>query len=523
MTPASQIPPRRLVLSQRLPPVLLLIGLALSLAFWHLAARRDAAEEAEHFQDLGRQITDLVQERLLRATDLVAGFSGLFLTGEVSRRDFHEHARALQLPGRFPGVLAVQYTPLVPGGERAEFEAAVRADTSIEPGGYPDYAIHPPGHRAYLMPVLYNEPMAGNEGAFGFDTEADPMRHRITTRARESGEASMTPPMLLPLTQNRSGFLIRQPIYRRGSQPMTVPGRRAAFQGLISGVFDAHLLFSHLLREHLQEVRIRIEDRGDADAVEPGAPMVIFDSQPGRPREAADEDRLLLEQIFPMAGRLLGVTLARPAPLAHLAPLPLAVLLGGCAASLAGFVLTRRFARHHALATQRADRLAHDAQHDALTGLPNRMLFHHRLEQAMEAARREAHCLALLYIDLNGFKQVNDRLGHEAGDTVLVGVADRLREILRPSDTPARLGGDEFVVLLTGLPAAGLWRGIADRILQQLHQPIRYGEHRLQVGVSIGAALFPQDGPDAAALLRRADAAMYRAKQDQAGLVAAGD
>ncbi|GHF29290.1 diguanylate cyclase (GGDEF)-like protein [Deinococcus metalli] len=156
--------------------------------------------------------------------------------------------------------------------------------------------------------------------------------------------------------------------------------------------------------------------------------------------------------------------------------------------------------------------LAHQAQHDALTGLPNRVLFGDRLGQAVAAAARYDRKLAVLYIDLDGFKLVNDTSGHEAGDEVLRVTAHRLRELTRHSDTVARLGGDEFIVLLTEVTEIADVAMIARRILDGLGHDIHVGVHTARVTASIGVALYPETALDAASLHRQADAAMYRAK-----------
>ncbi len=166
-----------------------------------------------------------------------------------------------------------------------------------------------------------------------------------------------------------------------------------------------------------------------------------------------------------------------------------------------------------------ADDLAHRALYDGLTALPNRALLHDRLQAAVRAAHRAGGALALLYLDLDGFKGVNDRLGHHAGDLLLQQVAARLRGVLRASDTAARLGGDEFVVLLPGDDAAGA-EASARRLLDALASPCLLHGVPQRVMASLGIAVYPADGTDAEALLRRADGAMYRAKR--AGIAVAG-
>ena len=156
--------------------------------------------------------------------------------------------------------------------------------------------------------------------------------------------------------------------------------------------------------------------------------------------------------------------------------------------------------------------IRHLAHHDALTGLANRSLLDARLQQAIADARRCGQHLAVLFIDLDRFKNINDSLGHHIGDELLVQVAERLRAEVRESDTVARLGGDEFVIALQGLSGASDAARITEGLLETLSAPYQVGGSELHATPSIGISLFPDDADDANALLRNADTAMYHAK-----------
>jgi diguanylate cyclase (GGDEF)-like protein len=161
--------------------------------------------------------------------------------------------------------------------------------------------------------------------------------------------------------------------------------------------------------------------------------------------------------------------------------------------------------------------LEYQAMHDALTDLPNRMLLTDRLHQAVLTAQREGRRLALLLLDLNGFKDVNDTFGHHLGDVLLQEVGARIQDQLRESDTVARLGGDEFAVVLPTTDDEQGAVNAARRILKSLEEPFVLEDRRLHVGGSIGIALTPEHGHDPATLLRRADIAMYVAKRTRTG------
>lgn len=158
------------------------------------------------------------------------------------------------------------------------------------------------------------------------------------------------------------------------------------------------------------------------------------------------------------------------------------------------------------------DHIAYLAYHDELTGLPNRTLFLDRLTIALAHAQRFKRLVAVLYIDLDHFKRVNDTLGHSVGDQLLDAVASRLRESTRISDTVGRLGGDEFAVLLSEIAHEDDLARIARKILDELSHRFAFEEHQLYVSASMGIAVYPRDGSDPQTLMKNADSAMYRAK-----------
>lgn len=152
------------------------------------------------------------------------------------------------------------------------------------------------------------------------------------------------------------------------------------------------------------------------------------------------------------------------------------------------------------------------ALHDVLTGLPNRRLLMDRLASAMEHSRRYGHLMAVMYMDLDGFKQVNDLHGHVEGDRLLICVADRLREIVRQEDTVARIGGDEFVLVFSEVTKLEDVIRLAKEMLRTLKMPFELGHGVAEIGASAGIAFYPVDGTTAEQLLSCADAALYKAK-----------
>ena len=160
------------------------------------------------------------------------------------------------------------------------------------------------------------------------------------------------------------------------------------------------------------------------------------------------------------------------------------------------------------------ERMLHIAHHDMLTGLPNRSLIGDRLDQAVRSAQRGASCVAVAFVDLDGFKMVNDALGHNAGDALLCEVAARMVRCVRRNDTVGRFGGDEFVLILSiRQHGEAMVTTLLEKIRETLMQPVVLDGQEVRVGCSIGVAIYPHDGDDANVLLKKADAAMYRAKE----------
>jgi diguanylate cyclase (GGDEF)-like protein len=175
---------------------------------------------------------------------------------------------------------------------------------------------------------------------------------------------------------------------------------------------------------------------------------------------------------------------------------------------------------HDVSAARRASlRLSHLAQHDSLTDLPNRLLIRDRMQQAVSLARRHGCRAALLFVDLDRFKDVNDSLGHLVGDQLLKQVAERLTCAVRESDTVGRQSGDEFVIVLSDLESADNAATTAAKVLATLAAPYDVGVHTLSVSASIGVSIYPDDAADSLTLLAHADAAMYHAKDNGRNMV----
>jgi diguanylate cyclase (GGDEF)-like protein len=197
-------------------------------------------------------------------------------------------------------------------------------------------------------------------------------------------------------------------------------------------------------------------------------------------------------------------------------------VLSAVSRALASEVAERHMLNHQFAAIQEQEESArHRILHDALTGLPNRILFNDRLEHGLAQALRHNRSLAVMFIDLNGFKAVNDTYGHDAGDSVLQSIATRLLDRIRSEDTACRHGGDEFLYLLAEAGSEQSISYVAERIIRTIQEPCAISSHDTEISVSIsasiGIAIAPKDGITVDRLIKSADSAMYRAKQQKSG------
>ncbi|BCB26524.1 hypothetical protein SKTS_14100 [Sulfurimicrobium lacus] len=377
---------------------------------------------------------------------------------------------------------------LQPNLTQAEFEQAAQplfqGQTGIRNiGAAPDMVIS----------LMY--PLKGNEKAIGLDYRKTPSQSAAAQQARDTRQIVLAGP--IQLVQGGLGLVARLPVFVQGSDG------QERFWGLVSAVIDAQDLFrkSGLMADKLtMEISIRGKDGKGAEG------EVFF----GRP-ELFAANPVLADIPLPHGSWQIAAIPRGGWPvqadnvwLLRLVFLILILLLSGA------FVVLVRALRAASFARQQLEYIAH---YDTLTSLPNRVLLADHLRQVMAQARRHGHQLAVAYLDLDGFKTINDNHGHEVGDKLLVALAARMKQALREGDTLARLGGDEFVAVLLDLPDKEASAPVLTRLLAAAAQPEQVDDYTLQVSASLGITFYPQaEDVDADQLLRQADQAMYQAK-----------
>ncbi len=347
----------------------LAVSLILTFAAWHYAVGSIRRQRDSQFQHEARRVTSLIDKRLTIYQDVLTGFQGLYAASKsVERDEFHAYYAQLRLKSHYPGLIAVNFAELVTREERDAFLERVRSDASVDPDGYPDFAIHPPADKDPQVVINYLEPLAGNESAIGFDISSDPRRAQALERSRDTGEAAATE--LLALIQDRSrqgepGFAIYFPVYRRGAPLGTVEERRAALEGYVVGAFRVQELLTGLFG-HEPVQRHMALDIVDAEAL--GADDLVSASA-----AAADGPARGLHSLetLEFAGRFwrlrfTGTPEFGAAPLEHL--LPLAVLVIGLIVSLLLFGMFWSLSTSRYQAVKLAERMTSElkAQHDSL-------------------------------------------------------------------------------------------------------------------------------------------------------------
>jgi diguanylate cyclase (GGDEF)-like protein len=498
---------------------ILVLGIAASLAGALLWRSSVHARERETFQTAATDVSGRLEMQLRRDTDFVRSIRAvLTMQPDLSASGFEEWFNQLEDREGQPTGFGALVVKSVPAAQLASFQAQRDADPAFRAfvGGRVE-PIASTGRASYCLlsagsaDIAYSPELAAvlqgdwcdPTSLIGGYRQGGTTRAQFTQEITESGQfAAYT-----TTAPGVSSLILETAAYRRGAPLTSAAQRRAAVLGWVLGSFDLATLTKSVL---------------DGDRA---LAVTLYHENPGLHREyigrigsAGSSPAFTREVTLSVDGTwIIGVSGAGllSGPSADLQGLVL--FAGGILATLLLLALVAVLARsrEHALAMvrEKTSQLRHQALHDALTGLPNRVLALDRGEQMLHRARRQNLPVAALYVDLDGFKQVNDTFGHAAGDELLRIMAARLASAVREGDTAARLGGDEFIVLVEGSTLDAGPELVAERLLDVLDQPYDLsgaGGGQLAVTASIGIAFGLRE--DADELLRDADTALYEAK-----------
>jgi diguanylate cyclase (GGDEF)-like protein len=498
---------------------ILAFGLAFSLAgalLWHSSLHN---RERQAFQTTATDVTETMEMQLSRDSESVATLRGvLTMQPGLDATGFDEWLSQIQSGQRQVGGLGTLVIETVPAARLASFQARRDSDPSfrglvggrvlpVRRSGHTRYCLLSAGRvsRPYspaIAGLLQGDWCDPNSAIGGYDV-GGATQANLTRSIASSGQL-----LVYPIHEEGvSNFFVEAAVYKRGANLTSAARRRAAVVGWVSSSFDIPALIGAAIGEH-SGVSVALYHRN------PGERYQLM----GRSGSPANTGGFTHTASLALNGTwLVKVADADAATGASADLQALAVLVGGALVSvlLAALmlVLSRSRSRAIGMVQEKTGELRHQALHDALTGLPNRVLAVDRAEQMLARARRLQLPVAALYVDIDGFKHVNDTFGHAAGDELLRMVASRLSSVVREGDTAARLGGDEFVVLVEGSTLDAGPELVAERLLEVLRQPYDLGGNigrRLSITVSIGIAVGLRE--DADSLLADADVALYQAK-----------
>jgi diguanylate cyclase (GGDEF)-like protein len=485
--------------------VVVALGSVASVLGANAVARSDASKARLGFHLSSAEIASTLQLALQHEEDLVSSASA-YVTNEdrVTPDGFDRWAQAVKALARYPELQNIGLVRLVPASKLAAFEREI-ARNPVEPFG-PGTA---PGQSFQPFPAgerpLYCFAVAGLTRSVASYLPAGIDYCAIAPQllvSRRQGTPSYAPFAVGQVTE----LGVQTPVYSGGGAPATEAARKAHFLGWLGELLVPNVVIARALQGHAG-TSVRFIYRASASAT----PVVFHEGAvPANPASATFDLRngwTVQTFMAPISASVFG---DRNALTLGIGGLVMSALVG-----LLMMILGTGRTRALALVREKTRELSYQAMHDTLTGLPNRALVLDRAEQMLARVARSPSLVAgALYVDVDGFKHVNDKLGHAAGDQLLRVVGERLQSVVRAEDTVGRLGGDEFVVLVEAPRGSDAHDTLAERLIEVLRTPVESDDGRqlLSVTASVGLAIGSYTSPDQ--LLRDADLALYAAKAE---------
>ncbi|MGR5499642.1 EAL domain-containing protein [Vibrio sp. DNB22_10_4] len=438
---------------------------------------------------------------------------------DVTQDEFNR--LTLPLIEQTPGVRGFSWNPVIEQHELEEFEKSTdkQSDSSFKVRGTPLKLGDP------LVVVKWIEPFAPNERAFGFNVFSNGKRREAMIRAQNISRPVATETIqLVQLDAKEPGFLIFTPINQGPSLGTSTLTRSFNLSGFVVGVFVVgDIVTESLKNSDVSYMSVKILDSSANDEV-------IYQYAPIGVSSFDESIEFSFVQQIAEREWTVVLSVSQDVISALKAESSVKFLIYESAfGALSVLLIITLFNSHTNLLTQvktrtqeleaSRDTLKHFAFNDALTGLPNRRMFIKQTNHALNVATRNGSMVAILFLDLDRFKHVNDSLGHDFGDKLLVEVATRLTNNLRSSDVLARFGGDEFTIMIENLTNAEQAVTLSRKLIEGLRKPMLIEDESIAISTSIGIATFPKDGNNVDDLMRAADAAMYKAKESSSGYV----
>ncbi len=496
------------------------VGLLFSVAGAAAVARWEDRVNRIEFQNAAETEAIVMQNGMSEYISRLVALRTLFesTNEEIARSEFETFSA--RLFERHPGMLRIAWLPRVSREERAEYEAAAITDgvSGYHIKSLQGETLTVASQSDEYFPVFYSTRPKTSQ-VYGLDYASVPDRRAVLERARDNDEVGSIRTRLYEPKHGRwqPDVLVVLPVYAKGTSRDTVADRRRNLAGFVVGIFDLPLLIESIrVMTGASPVSVNVYPPFTGQIVSLAETLPDYTSAATAPQSMRDVARALhwsgtlkigdtdwQVRAVPTAGGSLETAYDRAA-----AVLVVGMLL---TLSLATYLmLASRNSRRLSLANRRVLELA---QTDILTGLPNRAFFLTRLDEMNDRLKASGRAFSILLLDLDRFKNVNDSLGHGAGDVLLRQVAQRLKSALRATDVLARLGGDEFAIIQEGCEDQRASSTVlAGRIAKLVAEPFLLPGHRVEIGTSIGIAIAPDHGSDQDQLLKKADLALYRSK-----------
>jgi diguanylate cyclase (GGDEF)-like protein len=479
-----------------------IIGLAGSIVASRSEANNSALRSRQAFLATSADVASTLDLAILHEQDLALGVSGFFVGSlDAPTSGFDTWVDSIGAFGRYPELMGIGEIELVPGAQLAAFDAGHTSATGAGGGPARPPGAFPAGQRPqYCMLNVWT-----SRGPLPFPSNLDFCDTSIGTTLMsiaQSGQVGYAALEIGPVVD----LAVGSPIYSTGLVPPSMSSRRAALVGWTGAIVEPSVFMASTLRTY-PHTRAVLQYEGGAGHATFTAGAVSGTNQ------STTIDLHHGWRVIVFGSVTDGGVFASTSALVLLGGgILLSIVLG-----LLVYILGTSRSRAMSLVDVRTDQLRHQALHDSLTGLPNRVLILDRIDSMLARTRRQMTAAAVLFIDLDNFKVINDTHGHNAGDRLLVDVAARLKTAVRQGDTVGRLSGDEFVVLTEGGHGTQGATLLAERILAVLAPPFDLpgSETGLSVSASIGIAEGDRETPEE--LLRDADIALYQAKSDGKG------
>lgn len=505
--------------------VIIVMSLVLTIIAWYFSQLQVDERRLALFNGQAKQVIELVQERMINYRDaLSAGVATIQANGgTISYSKWKSYVENLNLIEKYPGINGLGVIYQVLPNQLNTYLKEQRIER-------PDYFIHPKHKESVYLPITYIIPVKGNEKAVGLDMAHESNRFKAALKAEDTGMVQITAPITLIQDQAKTpGFLFYAPFYRGGVY-QTEQLRREHFAGMVYAPFIFKKLISGVLAKTKRSVGIKITDNQH----------ILYDELNKDHDEYDAKTNYKFSKLIPMYGRLWSFDIWGSKSLKKTIgnTQPLTILIGGICIDILLLILFITISRSNKNAieyanimtaklkektktleisnqqlTKTKEQLEKLAHYDIITNLPNRRSFRSYLEKAIARAKENQMLIAVCFLDLDNFKQVNDNIGHTSGDKLLKAIADLLKPKLRDVDYLARLSGDEFGLIIEQISSSDKAAKIVSHYLKTVNQTIEIDKHEVNLSVSIGIAMYPHAGRNFEELIKHADIAMYNAKE----------